>query len=126
VTGEVSSEVIGEGEEIGVLDRARHRILLRPLAQDDGFIGEDDVDGRWQVGLSLFVTGELLMLEDDDRGKPVRQLLLRRHPLPGKGSAISDEQRDQAKSERRHKSGAGSRKSEGGETAGHVTRASHH
>ena len=98
---EVGREVVGEREKVGVLDRTRHRLLLRSLAQDDGVIREDHVDGRRQVGLAVRVTGEVLALQDDDRGKPVRKLLLRGRSLPGKGSSMCGEQRDQAENERR-------------------------
>ena len=99
--GEVSREFVGEGEEVGILDRAGHRLLLRPLTQDNVVIGEDHVDGRWQVRLSICVAGEILALQDDDWGKPGRKLLLWCHALPGKGSSTSGEQRHQAESERR-------------------------
>jgi hypothetical protein len=102
--------MIGEREEVSVLDRARHRILLRSLAQDDGLVREDHVHRCWQVGLSVRITGGVLTLEDDDRGKPVCQLLLRGRLLPGKGSSLCDEQCDQAEDERhREARGEGSR-----------------
>ena len=91
----------GRAEEVGVFDRTRHWLLLRSLAQDDGLIREDHVHRRWQIGLPVRVTGEVLTLEDDDRGKPVRQLLLRGRPLPSKSFSLCDEQREQAENEHR-------------------------